>query len=98
MAKFILSLVDDGEGRFVVVLGHVLDDLGRGVLIDDGGHWWNVLASLPRHLTFKAQVSWELPGSPSRSPSATKAILTHPNTGILHWRNQEGQKTSHLYF
>ena len=35
IAKFILSLVDDGERRFVVVLGHVLDDLGRGVLIDD---------------------------------------------------------------
>ena len=35
MAKFILSLVDDGEGRFVVVFGHVLDDLGRSILIDD---------------------------------------------------------------
>lgn len=29
------SLVCDCECRFVVVLGHVLDDLGRGVLIDD---------------------------------------------------------------
>ena len=38
------------------------------------GHWWNVLASLPRHLTFKAQVPWELPGSPSRSPCPPKAI------------------------
>ena len=26
------------------------------------GHWWNVLASLPRHLTFKAQVSWSCLG------------------------------------
>ena len=62
------------------------------------GHWWNVLASLPRHLTLKAQVPWELPGSPSRSPCAPKAMLTHPTTGILHWRNQEGRKISHLYF
>ena len=29
------SLVGDGEGRFVVVLGHVLDDLGRGVFVYD---------------------------------------------------------------
>ena len=35
IAVLSLSLVDDGERRFVVVLGHVLDDLGSGVLIDD---------------------------------------------------------------